>query len=143
MSVSTDEILELAKDLAEGDDVSEAYIRASISRAYYAAYLKSNLLDELVCDPPVDSEGKGAHARRISKFANIPKQHNLSKLTRSQATKIHSIAYSLKDLKAKRHLADYHIEEDCGKGVAVQSIAMVKTLLNRLEELYRDIEAAA
>lgn len=137
MPINTDDLLGLAKDLAHIEQSTEVRSRAAVSRAYYAAYLKANLLDERVHES-ADPAG-GVHAQRISKLINIPVKHNLIGLSESQVKKIRSIAYVLQDLKAKRVLADYHIERDCSDAFARQAVSAAEAVINKLDDLYDDL----
>lgn len=116
MSSSLKDFLDVASELSES--TNEAKLRASIGRSYYSAFhLGLAYLD--ISDTRQWTGGHGGvHEKLIGEFeysANKP------------------IAYILRSLKIKRHLADYHLSSDINQEDAKASIETVKKLFEKLQ----------
>lgn len=116
MATSPKEILSIAKELSDSN--SEIKIRTSIGRSYYSAFhLGLGFLE--ITDTKEWTGGKGGvHEKLIGEF-----EYNSNR----------EVAYLLSSLKAKRHLADYHLSADIGQEDAKASIVAVESLFQRLK----------
>lgn len=111
MSVTPDEVLALARELYNGGNASEAHIRSSISRAYYAAY--NSAVECAGCElPSVD-----AHKALIERYDALGKS---------------ALAGRLRSMRAARVKADYYLEKQvAGKEASIslsQAVEVIKEL---------------
>lgn len=120
MSVTPRDLLAWANGTAANQEVED---RATISRAYYAAYHRCREW----YDQRLAGRGKpghspphrtGSHEELIHRLANP----HLTCTTTEHATST-SLAGSLTALKALRHLADYKIYRSVGSALAAQACA--------------------
>ncbi len=127
MSFNWEKYLELAEYIANNAGSlpdEEACYRASISRAYYAAFCTT-------CGYLKDSDGK--------KYEGGDAHQKVRKdLQDSSDTRKRKIANQLKSLHDKRKIADYYdnIYQDKPCNMAFKSIAMSKIIISEIKELY-------
>lgn len=98
--------------------LSEAVHRASVSRAYYAAFLSA--------DKKSSANGRGTNVSHDTLIASFSDSRNPTKMV---------IGNSLKTLKASRIKSDYHINEcitrkECGRslGLSEKIITLLETI---------------
>jgi len=115
--------LEVARSLLQMPE-SEAALRSATSRAYYAAFHCANGRAEECC-PEIDygQVNGGSHELVIHRYiaAGTPQAK--------------SIAYILRDLKAKRVLADYELHRLVSHSEATSHVDVAATLITKIEAL--------
>lgn len=123
MSCNPSDFYELAQNLSKNDD--EVSLRACISRGYYSAYhyaLSYVFSDKDTSDEPnswIGGEG-GVHQKLISH------------LEKSKNIKEKSVGYILRDLRAKRVIADYYLNDNLHKEDAETMFKMIDSLIEKL-----------
>ncbi|GHC58588.1 hypothetical protein GCM10010096_34650 [Alcaligenes pakistanensis] len=124
MSVTPREILGLSERLCASHEC-EATLRASVSRAYYAAYHTAedfhHSLDLPGAEPP---ERRGMHATLIYQLGNP----RITDTELKKDSKIHS--YILKTLKLARVEADYNLSAKVTLTAAQTQIESAKRLID-------------
>lgn len=120
MSVSSDDILEVAKRLML--DAGEAFSRAAMGRSYYAAFHEAReTVGRLSLVAPTSARG-GSHERLISAFEGQGK--GLSKF-----------ATRLRARKLARQKADYDVHEQITAEEAAFHLRHCEQLMNDLKRL--------
>jgi len=135
--VIEDDLLHLAKDLASAPD--EVRRRTAISRAYYSAFLRAEMLERHIVDEPPSASKEGVHAYRSNKFTQL-NRNNHSDIDAEVVFKIKSVGYLLKNLKAQRVVADYHLDRNISAGDAEQSITEAESIATKLKEIYSALQ---
>lgn len=120
MSVSSDEILEVAKSLLS--DNGEAFSRAAMGRSYYAAFHEAReTVDRLSLETPAGVR-TGSHEKLIRAFEG--KSKGLSRL-----------ASRLRDRKLARQKADYDVHENITPQEAALHLRQCELLMDDLKRL--------
>jgi uncharacterized protein (UPF0332 family) len=102
MAVTPAQLLEHAKSLASGDELS---IRVTINRAYYAVHHAARLFhDGLAAPGRLPERGVGVHESLYHQLLNPTISDEETKFLSRK------VGIKAKDLKAKRELADYFID---------------------------------
>lgn len=116
MSVSSDDFCMAARKLLDEQD--EIFHRASISRAYYAAFHEASDAADNMGLPEEGGKDSGMHERLISRFskngkglAKIASRLRARKLVRAQADYSLSENISLLDAKLHCHQCEQLIED--------------------------------
>lgn len=126
MSATPDEMLTCAKDLCARADCETKY-RASISRAYYAAFHAArNFHIGLPTPGSVGNASGGVHAQLIAQLANPGISKNNKKYYLSQA-----LGKSLRPLVDARVDADYHLHLNIEKQFADDILLQATELVGR------------
>lgn len=125
MSATPDEILSYAHEICASADCETKY-RASIGRAYYAAFHAARHFHIGLATPgSVGSTNGGRHVQLMAQLANPGISKNNKKFYISQA-----LSKSLRPLADARVDADYHlelkIEKDLAESVLAQASEVVK-----------------
>lgn len=123
MTVTPEDLLQLAKRLLS-DEGPEVAFRSATSRAYYAAFHSARERADELC-PTVDrAEVRGgSHEVIVHRYI---KRNDMA---------ARSIAYQLRDLKAKRELADYELRMPWSIAESKTHVASAEKLINRIAEL--------
>lgn len=123
MSTTPAELMQLSESLCQSSSC-EATLRASIGRAYYAAYHAAikfhNSLDMPGAEPP---NRRGVHATLIYQLENP----RITDRDSRRASKTHS--YLLKTIRTARVEADYDLECDISLPVVETQIENAKRLI--------------
>lgn len=121
MSICSDDMLELAKDLLVDD--SESRVRASVGRSYYALYHEAlEVADKLqLASLPADRT-KATHERLISRYEQAGKR-------------LAFFGRTLRKQKKLRALADYDIRDEMSASEAWQHIEISKRLIGDLRRI--------
>lgn len=123
MPIEHQEFLEVARGLLQASE-SEASLRSATSRAYYAAFHCARARADQCC-PTVDRDqvSGGSHEQLIHRYiaAGTPQAK--------------SIAYMLRDLKAKRVLSDYELARLVRATEAASNVETAARLIERIVAL--------
>lgn len=137
MSISESELLQFSLGLLSGE--TEPSWRAAGSRAYYAAFNRSDHLNDFLPDYlDADAQKGGSHMRRIAKFENLAVMPDIG-IDREIRRKIASLGMILKDLKILRVKADYYLHEDFDENDAGYACERAKIALSKCEEIYEQL----
>ena len=116
MSITPNDVLTLARELYNGGNSSEAHVRSSISRAYYAAYHCA--VAHAGCELP----SLDAHKALITRYESLGKA---------------ALAGRLKSMRAARVTADYYLTKAvAGKSASIslkQAVEVIAELENAPE----------
>ena len=112
MSVTPDEVLALARELYNGGNASEARVRSSISRAYYAAYHSA------VACAGVELPSLEAHRALIDRYDSLGKI---------------ALAGRLRSMRAARVTADYYLSRPVAGKQASISLSQAVEIINELQ----------
>lgn len=138
MAVSHIDFFKFADDLLKDQSAApEILLRNSISRAYYAVYLRADEIAKMI---PVHSgcAEKGTHNKLISKYANHPL---LAPFSTGLAYKLKSCGQQLKQMHAQRVDADYSPEMDVNYDDAETQLEMARSLLAVMDGVEASIKA--
>lgn len=121
MSCQAEDLLKFAEALVDSD--KEPELRASISRAYYAAFHVAKEYDAHL--PLISKEHKsgGTHKQLIDRFVH----ENADK-------RLKAIGYILKDMCNRREFADYHLLDNVISGNAKYQVGAAKRAIQKLIE---------
>ena len=122
MSVTCEDLLAYAVALQVGP--GEPEFRASVSRAYYAAYHRADAWHDALPSPGSATNGanQGVHALLIDRLRNPT-------VNGKPATSSRSIAYMLQHMKASRTVADYKLDQHLDQAVAATVVASAANLI--------------
>lgn len=126
MAIGTEDLLMLARELAEQD--SEIYWRSAVSRAYYCAYHECQATAVHLPEAPYAADPKGVHDRVIKQFTT-------SAGNAQKARKLRAIGYVLASIKELRTTADYDIADDFSQTKASEAFQYVDNIRKKLQEL--------
>ena len=123
MSIACSDLLALAQKLAEQND--ETSLRSSVSRAYYAAYHRSNDWHSSLQAPGSNiGHVGGVHQELINRLRNPAPE------VKGEERRISKVkAAALEVLRDQRHKADYKLDGKCERADALQACANAKNLL--------------
>lgn len=119
MAVSAEDFLNFSKDLHK-ENRSEIEIRGSVRTAYYSAFHKSHEI--LTHEVPDDLKG-GTHIRFIE-YLEL-KAHAIEKDITQRS--LDRLGIKLRQLKANRVIADYHMQEDVSEEDSLRQIKLVES----------------
>ena len=133
-----------AEDILNGDrlvdvseEITEAYYRATISRAYYACFnLICELNDKLGCTPPKRSDGTRSHEDQIYAMRSYLTKKDLLAIETNLAT-INKYIQQIEELKGYRIKADYKkiISPKIDEAYALRVYKKAKYIINFLNQL--------
>lgn len=126
MAISSQELFELAKELAERE--KEVYWRSSVSRAYYSIYHECQSFANQLPEAPYDSFPKGVHDKFIKQFSAYPGNDEFSRTIRA-------IGYILGNFKDIRALADYKLSDSFEHSRTREAFQYVNNIRIKLEKL--------
>lgn len=135
MSIQPRDLLNFSGTLLAITELSEVIARTVINRSYYAAYLGSDFLDELLPQYfEVSNLGGGVHEKRVQKLLNavVAADQNIST---EVLRKIKAIGMILKDLKPFRINADYFLSADISLEDAKYVFGRANACLNKCDEI--------
>jgi hypothetical protein len=123
MGITHTEFLNLAQQLAQEN--SEAALRSSVSRAYYAVYHHfKNWHDQLPCPGSSAGHPGGVHQELINRLRNPAPE-----LKQEQKVESKTKAAQLEALRNQRHIADYKLSDTVEATLAKNACELAKKLL--------------
>jgi uncharacterized protein (UPF0332 family) len=117
MSISPDDLLSLARELANHDN--EVYWRDAASRAYYSAFHWCQQISQTLPEPRYDSNVKGIHDYLIKKFQDAGGTHK---------NQLKAIAFMLKEARDVRVKADYNVQVSFSKQKTGENIGYAERI---------------
>lgn len=139
MSIQFSDLMTYAQVILNSQQ-SEIELRAACSRAYYAVWHHSDLMDSKLTDNSGQANtNAGIHERRIKKFSNFPKR-NLDNLDEEAYWKVRSIGHMLSLCKSGRHTADYCLDADVTQQSTETLIENCKLLADKISDLLVELE---
>jgi uncharacterized protein (UPF0332 family) len=143
MPISPRELRDCAKELA-GVGCSEAKLRASISRAYYAAYhALLPFVERLPCSRTGDATaahvGHREMFRRIQEWRVSSVCSKLNTWSRSKS----QLAHALSSARKMRELADYRLVEPLSANEAEVQLERVRKILQLVSQIDAEMKAEA
>jgi len=134
--IGSEDLIKLASNLLEAsheevEQAAEALVRASASRAYYAAYHTAKTIGDKL---PQGSDG-GVHQRMIDGMINQSFSGQAGLFDSDTARKIVALGYKMNQIKAIRFRADYALDQAFEIETAQQAIAEARQALKKAQEV--------
>lgn len=107
MPVTTDDFIRVGT--IDSNNSSEIELRCAIRSLYYGIFHQCSNLQRNLPHHSKGSLRKGIHDQLIGYFSDFPLTGTA--LTKEVSMQLKSLGYLLRDLKSKRNIADYELEE--------------------------------
>ena len=109
MSVSTENTLTYAFELVNQEAASEVILRNAVGRAYYAAFNHTETLHSVI-PHYLDGPKTGLHQQKINQLKSVIVASDIG-VTAEVVKSFRKLGMVLADIRSKRTLADYHLNE--------------------------------